>query len=366
MPIPALADLAPVTPQATRLYAEQANVLASLVSQRLAQHPRLDEFLNGNPFRLIEVNHRNHAAFVAEVLRTNNLDLLARTLSWAYHAYHHQGVSYDYFPAQLDAWKQVIRDQLPIDEAASLLPLYDWMLAAHPDTIRAAERYRAASPEVPTDLHEEYERIVEALIGGDHLAILDRCHALLDAGMPFSHLLQGLFYPAMVEVGARWERGQVSVALEHQATAMAYLVLSTLYYEQPFAAARRGKVIVASVSNEFHELGAWMVASCLELDGWEVIFLASDCDAETLIQAAKKQAPRFIALSITLTGNLHAARNIIADLRAALGPDSNTQILVGGRALLTAPSLVDSIGADRFLTDCEAIVTWAHTLENPI
>lgn len=366
MSILALPDLTPVTPQAARLYADQANFLATLVSQRLAQHPRLGEFLNGNPFRLIEVNHRNHGAFIAEVLRTNNLDLLARTLPWAYHAYHHQGVSYDYFPAQLDAWQQAIREQLPPAEAASLLPLYDWMLAAHPDAIRAAESYRVACPEIPADLHEDHARIVEALINGDHLAILDRCHARLDAGMPFAHLLQWLFHPAMVEVGARWERGQVSVAMEHQATAMAYLVLSTLYYQQPFAAARRGKAIVASVTNEFHELGAWMVASCLELDGWEVIFLASDYDAETLIQAAKEQAPRFIALSITLAGNLHAAREIIASLRAALGPDSNTQILIGGRALMTAPSLIDSIGADLFLTDCDAAVSWARTLEKPI
>lgn len=359
----ALADLTPVTPQAAQRYAEHANVMASLVSQRLAAHPRLDDFLNGNPFRLLEVNHRHHGAFIAEVLRTNHLDVLAHILPWAYHAYHHQGVPYDYFAVELALWKDVIQEQLPAADAASLLPLYDWMLNTHAATVYAAEHYRAARPAVPDDLHEDYALIVAGLLSGDHVAVLNQCQVQLDSGMPFTRLLQWLFYPAMVEVGARWERGEVSVAMEHQATTLAYLVLSTLYYAQPFPAEKRGNALVASVTNEFHELGAWMVATCLELDGWDVRFLSSDCDAETLLRAAREQPPHLIALSITLTSNLYAARNIVAELRTALGPESRTRIVVGGRALLTAPSLVESIGADLFLTDCEAVVSWARMLD---
>jgi methanogenic corrinoid protein MtbC1 len=362
LPFVGLEKVPPIPPRAARLYADHANRLAGQVSRLLALHPRIDEFLNGNPFRLFEVNHRNHGAFVAEVLRTNNFDLLARALPWAYHAYHHQGVPYDYFAVQLDAWKQAIRDQLPSAEALSLLPVYDWMLSVHADTILAAERYQSKHPVVPADLSEVYAHIVESLLAGDHLTVLDHSRTLLDDGMPFSHLLQAIFYPAMVEVGVRWEQGRITVSMEHQATTMVYLVLSTLYYKQPFPAARRGRALVASVSNEFHELGAWMVASCLELDGWEVTFLASDCALETLVQTLREEAPRFVALSVSLLSNLEAARETIAALRAALGPGSDTRILVGGRALLTAPSLLDSLGADLFLTDCETAVSWARTL----
>ncbi|WP_245537297.1 cobalamin B12-binding domain-containing protein [Thiocystis violascens] len=353
----------PIPPRAARLYADHADRLASQVSHLLMQHPRLDEFLNGNAFRLLEVNHRNHGAFVAEVLRTRNFELLAKSLPWAYHAYHHQGVPYDYFPVQLDAWKRAIREQLPSAEAASLMPLYDWMLAVHADVIAAAKRYRSERPTVPVGLVEVHGKVVEALIAGDHLAVLHHCQNLLNEGMTFPRLLQWIFYPAMVEIGVRWEKGAVSVEMEHQATAMAYLVLSALYYEQPFPAKARGRAIVASVTNEFHELGAWMVASCLELDGWDVTFLASDCALETLVDTMRAESPRFIALSVSLLSNLEAARETVAALRADLGPASDTPILVGGRALLTAPSLLDAIGADLFLTDCEAAVIWARSLE---
>jgi methanogenic corrinoid protein MtbC1 len=180
--------------------------------------------------------------------------------------------------------------------------------------------------------------------------------------MSFPHLLQWLFYPAMFEVGARWESGEISVALEHQATTMAYLVLSTLYHEQPFPSESRGKAVVASVTNEFHELGAWMVTTCLELDGWDVSFLASNCSIARLLQAVQEVSPHFIALSVSLPCNIETARETVAALRKVLPSDSGTRILVGGRAFLTAPSLVDSVGADLFLTDCEAAVSWARTL----
>lgn len=359
MPSPAPGNPQTVPAQIARLYAEHANHLASQVSHRLAQHPRIGEFLNGNPFRLLESEHRNHAAWMAEVLRANDLELLELTLRWTYHAYHHQGIPYDYFQAQFEIWKDVLDETLP-EAAATLAPVYDRVLAIHPATVLAAERYRADGPRVPSELQDDYGRILQALVAGDHLRALDACHALLDAGVPFQRLLQTIFFPAMVEVGARWEDGRISVGLEHQTTATVYLVLSTLYYEQPPPAELRGKALVAAVSNEFHELGAWMLASCLELDGWEVTFLASDCDQDTLLEQARQQLPHIIALSVSLFSNLQSARETIVTLRAGL--DADTRILVGGRALNSNPSLADSLGADRFLSNCETAVIWARDL----
>lgn len=352
-----------IEPQVARLYAEAANGLASDVSRLIASHPRLHDFLNGNPFRLLEVNHRNHTALMTEVLRSGNLLLLTRTLPWSYHAYHSQGLPYAYFPIQVRAWKTAIQARLSESAAAALIPIYDWMLKAHDDIVAAASRYECELAEVPGELHQSYEHLLETLTAGDHLGAIDLCHGLLKSGMPFIKLMQYLFYPAMVEIGAGWEQGRVSIAMEHQATATAYVVLSTLYHEQLFPPELRGKAIVASVSNEFHELGAWMLTACLELDGWEVDFLASDCSQATLVGAAQRDPPSFIALSITLIANVDIARETIAAVRAALPPESGTKILVGGRALLTAQSLADAIGADLFLTDCETAVTWARGLE---
>ena len=192
--------------------------------------------------------------------------------------------------------------------------------------------------------------------------MLERARGLLDEGLSFPQLLQMIFFPAMVEVGTRWEQGRLSVAMEHQATAMTYRVLAALYYDQPFPSGMRGRALVASVTNEFHELGAWMVTTCLELDGWEITFLARDCPAEDLVQTALAERPAFVGLSVTMPLHIQAARETIAALRAALGPASTTKILVGGRAFMSDPGLFASVGADLFLPDCESIVEWARTL----
>ncbi|RKT42863.1 cobalamin B12-binding domain-containing protein [Thiocapsa rosea] len=337
--------------------------MAGRVSQLMAGHSRLDAFLNGLPFRLIESNHRNHAAFMSEVLRTNNLKLLADTLPWAYFAYTNQGVSVDYFAAELEIWSQVITELLPGEDAEAILPIYRWMLRVHPETVDAAAHYASEAAPVPADHAAIYVEILERLIAGDHPAVIERCRALLREGMSFSRLLQSIFYPAMVEIGVRWEQGRLSVLMEHQATAMVYRILSALYYEQPFPSERRGRVLVASVTDEFHELGAWMVTTCLDLDGWNVTYLPRDCPLEQVVTAAVERTPAFVALSVGMPGHVQSARETVSALREALGPGSPTKILVGGRAFNKAPSLVESVGADLFLTDCEAAVAWARTLE---
>lgn len=356
-------SIGPIPPEAAGAYAQNARDLADRVSQLVLRYPRLAALLNGSSARLLEVNHRNHAAFVAEILRTGNFQLLAETLPWVYCAYHNQGVSYNYFPIELAYWKQAIRERLSPADTDPLLAVYDWMLAGHEDTIAAASAFRSPSPPVPEQLSGIYPKFVDALTACDHLTLLDLSRGLLAEGASFPQLLQGLFFPAMVEIGVRWESGRLSIAGEHQATSTAYLVLSRLYSEQGFPAKNRGKAVVASVVGELHELGAWMVAACLDLDGWEVSFLGADCDQDTLIQAVVAESPRFVALSISMLGHLDEARATIAALRAALGEHAQTRILVGGQALLTVPSLVEALGADLFLTDCEAAVVWARALD---
>jgi MerR family transcriptional regulator, light-induced transcriptional regulator len=351
-----------VPSEAARLFAEQAHRLAGEVSRLIAGHPRLAELLGGNPFRLLEAKHRHDAALMAEVLRIGDLDLLTRSLPWTYHAYHAQGIPFEYFPIDAETWQTVIRACLPEGAARALTPIYAWIGETHWKIVHAAAQHGAQHVGVPEELSAAYPRLVDCLIGADHGGALDLCHDLLRQGLSFVGLMQRLFYPAMVEVGVGWENGRLTVDMEHQATATAYVVLSTLYYEQPFPTVQRGRALVAAVTNELHEMGAWMLTTCLELDGWEVDLLSSDCALEELLQAVRRAAPHFVALSITLVSNAEIARKTVAAIRATLPKATGAKILVGGRALLIAPSLAESIGADLTLTDCESAVSWARGL----
>lgn len=343
-------------------YRSSKDAMAAAVSQRLAAHPRLAEFLGGNPLRLLDTNHRNHAAFMVEVFIASDRGLLEDALPWVYSAYHNQGIAFDYFATELETWITVIGETLPPADAAAIQPVYRWMLDAHPRSIERALQYQARRMPVSEVWQHDYDFILEHLFQGDYPVVIRHCRSLMQRGMSYTQVLRELFYPAMVEVGARWETGEFSVDMEHQTTAMVYGILSALYYDQPFPAVNRGRALVAPVSNEFHELGAWMLTTTLELDGWEVTLLGCDTTPESLVARTLAERPRFIALSVTLVSNVQEARRAVSALRAALGAET-PPILVGGQAFLMAPSLVETVGADLFLESVEALIDWARTLE---
>ncbi|ADC63204.1 cobalamin B12-binding domain-containing protein [Allochromatium vinosum] len=343
-------------------YRSSKDMMAVAVSQRIAAHPRLSEFLGGNPLRLLDTNHRNHAAFMVEVFIANDPCLLEEALPWVYSAYHNQGIAFDYFAAELEAWIAVIGQMLPPEDAAAILPVYRWMLDAHPRSIERARQYQARRLPVSEVWRHDYDFILEHLFQGDYPVVIRHCRGLMQCGMSYAQVLRELFYPAMVEVGARWESGEFSVEMEHQTTAMVYCILSALYYDQPFPSMSRGRALIAPVANEFHELGAWMLTTTLELDGWEVTLMGCDTTPELLAARALAERPRFIALSVTLVSNVQEARHAVSALRAALGAET-PPILVGGQAFLLAPALAETVGADLFLESVEALVDWARTLE---
>ncbi|WP_338081788.1 cobalamin B12-binding domain-containing protein [Ectothiorhodospira mobilis] len=352
----------PVPERTARAYRRSGNTLANRVTRQMALHPELPRFLGGRPRWLLDVNHFQHAGFMAEVLYSGDRTLLERTLPWVYAAYIHQGVHPDYFQAELEAWMRVIPEVLAPEDAGAVLPWYRWMLARHGQTLQEALHREAEQMPVPPGLEADHDFLLERLLQGDHDAVLARCRQFRTQGMGYHRLMQDLFYPVMVEVGARWERGHITVDMEHQITAMVYRILSTLYCDQSFPEANRGRAVVSPVSNEFHEMGAWMLACALELEGWDVTLLSADCPPERLVATVRAQQPHFLALSVTLVVNVEEARRAIAGVRD-LPEAAGMPIVVGGRAFLEAPALGEKVGADRILEDCDAAVRWARTLE---
>ncbi|MGM0675800.1 MAG: cobalamin B12-binding domain-containing protein [Pseudomonadota bacterium] len=355
----------PVPGAAAACFRAHRGELVNAVAQRMDHHPRIQALLGGNRLRLMDTTRRHHAAFMAEAMEGDDVALVERTLAWVYATYHNQGVSFDFFLSEWQTWQQVIAEILPAGEAGAIQPVYQWMVEHHDDLIDAARHYQARRVSVRPCWEEDYQYIVDQLIQGNTVGVIDRCHGLLLDGMSYESLLQNLFYPAMVDVGARWEAGQLSVTLEHQTTAMVYRVLAALYYDQPFPETDRGRGLVSPVSNEFHEMGSWMLAVSLELDGWDITLLTADTPPETLVATVLEERPRFVALSVTLVGNVAEARATVASLREALGADDTTPIVVGGQAFREAPQLAQSVNADLYLESAMAAVDWARGLGDP-
>ncbi|MCG7906149.1 MAG: cobalamin-dependent protein [Candidatus Thiodiazotropha taylori] len=350
-----------IPPSSVNAYLDKKEQLLDQVNRAIAAHPEFGSFLGENSFELLENNHRNHVSFMAEIFAQNDFESLARALPWVYRAYHNQGVDYAYFPAELNAWSTAIRQLINPDYAKPLIQVYEWVLAQHELTIAIAESETQLNVSVEARFKPNQQEFMGALKARDMKQCLSISQQALKLGASLQDIFNHVIYPSMVEVGLQWESGEISVAEEHQATSIVNSVISALYLEADFPMKQTATAVVSAAPSERHEMGAWMTAACLELDGWKVTYLGSDIPAEEVAMTTIKVRADLLALSIAMPFNIPSAREVIRAVRAdPLG--RNIKVMVGGQVFLQFPGLVSSLDADACLSNCLEAVDWANKL----
>jgi methanogenic corrinoid protein MtbC1 len=198
------------------------------------------------------------------------------------------------------------------------------------------------SPPLPPVLMERY---LHALLAGDRTSaqtlILDAFHA----GTPLQTLYLEVFQPVLQELGRLWQTGQISVAQVHLATAITQTILATIYVQAPPAAGHGKRVLIACLSNNYHEIGPRMLADFLQLAGYETLFLGANTPEESFLSMVDEQRPDVIALSATLDSHVERIRQTIDIIRSDF-PDYRPIIMVGGMAFNQTDGLWKQVGAD--------------------
>jgi methanogenic corrinoid protein MtbC1 len=142
-------------------------------------------------------------------------------------------------------------------------------------------------------------------------------------------ILDDLLAPAMREIGRLWSTGEISVADEHLATAIAHAVLSRIYPSLASGEPRtRGRVLLSGVDGEQHVFGLRMIADALEGAGYDVRNVAGSLPPEGLASAVRRHQPVLVGLADTM-GSAHALRRAIDAVRSV---DPSLPVLLGGAA----------------------------------
>lgn len=351
--------IVPPSVSAVRAYREASPLLVAAVDEALRSHPRLEALLGTLPFSMLEDNHRNHVAFLGDVLDLGAWTLLERVLPWVYRAYHRHGLSTDYFPIALKAWRAAIEANLDGTHADEILPVYRWMEERHAQTAAEATG-PGGSPDGEREGSERVGELVELLLDGRLAESIRLAEAEVERPEQLAAFYLDVLAPAMREVGRRWELGTCSVADEHAASSVAARIMAALFPRTLSPAKRRGRAVVTACRNEHHQLGAWMVSDALAVDGWDVTFLGANTPEEDLLLLLASKPAELLLLSVTMPFNLCICRDAIARVRAEL--DAPPKILVGGQAMLIDPKIWLTLGADGMAADLDGAVHRARSL----
>ena len=162
--------------------------------------------------------------------------------------------------------------------------------------------------------------------------------------------------PALNECGKRFEQGTLYLPQLLMSAEAAKAAFDTAKASVPEASATKGRVILATVKGDIHDIGKNIVRVILESYGFAVIDLGRDVSPEMILQAARENDVKCVGLSALMTTTVPAMRETVALLHREL-PD--VKICVGG-AVLTAEYAAD-IGADAYCPDAMAGVRFAES-----
>ena len=157
-----------------------------------------------------------------------------------------------------------------------------------------------------------------------------RAQAILDdllAAATLDTVLSDVVLPFLHDLGARWERGEASIAQEHFASSI--LRGRMLGLARGWGRGVGPIALLACLPGEQHELGAIAFGLALRARGWRIAYLGADTPLETVEQAAAGLDPRLVVLSGSNAGR---ARRIAEALLALAG---RRRLAVGGGAALS-------------------------------
>ncbi|BCZ47526.1 5-methyltetrahydrofolate--homocysteine methyltransferase [Clostridium gelidum] len=160
--------------------------------------------------------------------------------------------------------------------------------------------------------------------------------------------------PALDVVGDKYEKGELFLPQLIQAAETvknAFTVLKAEIAKSNSESISKGKIIIATVKGDIHDIGKNIVKVILENYGYEMIDLGKDVPIETVVSEAKKHEVSLIGLSALMTTTVRSMEETIKALRI---DGYNGKIFVGG-AVLTAES-ADRIGADFYAKDAKESV----------
>ncbi len=188
-------------------------------------------------------------------------------------------------------------------------------------------------------------RLEVRLLAGDEPGAWSLLEAALASDHSPPQVLLQLLAPALESIGDRWRTGELTVADEHRASAVAVRLISRLGARFARRGPKRGGVVLTTPPGEQHAAPVAIAANLLRWAGFNVIELGASMPADALAQTLAGVPDLLaVAMACTTKDSLAPARRVVAHLHSTL---PGTTVLLGGAAIVDADQ-AHRLGADGF------------------
>lgn len=202
------------------------------------------------------------------------------------------------------------------------------------------------------------EDIKNAIISGEKEAIADMVEQALNDGHKPNEITDKALSAAMNVVGKDFGAKKIflpQVMLSAEAMREAFLKIKERIPAD--SVNDKGKIVIATVKGDIHDLGKNIVAALLENNGYRVIDLGKDVDKETIVEAARENNADMIGLCSLMTTTITQIDEVIAELKKS---GFKAKVMIGG-AVVTR-EYADKVGADAYAADGVEAVELAKKL----
>ncbi len=198
--------------------------------------------------------------------------------------------------------------------------------------------------------------LVDFIVSGIEESSVQAAKALLEKGESPLDIINGYIIPALEKTGRDFESGRAFLPQLLMSADSAKAAFSVLKEELARSQGEsKGKIVLATVKGDLHDIGKNIVKTVLESYGFEVIDLGRDVDPSEVLKAVKEGGIKLVGLSALMTTTVPAMKETVTLLKSEV---AGICVMVGGAVL--SEECARLVGADHYAEDAIASVRIAE------
>ena len=199
--------------------------------------------------------------------------------------------------------------------------------------------------------NELFQKMAQSIIDGDSDVAVELAKQAIAQGTDPLEAISNGFVVGVNKVGEAFSIGEVylpELVMAGKAMKAAVAALEPEMKKRGVERQILGKVVLATVEGDVHEIGKSLVGTMLSVSGFQVFDLGVDVPTAKIVEKATEVNANIVALSALLTTTMVKQREVIEALEKA-GIRESVKVMVGGAPVTR--DWVQKIGADGYSED---------------